>query len=103
MGGFMGDEDSRLARIENKLDNLIDQFHKLENTDTRQEMKIEHLENKVEAHDKTLNRYFERLEILETKPARNALQAWVKIGSIILSVVVTAIVTFFLVYIGVKK
>jgi hypothetical protein len=102
MGGFMGDED-RLARIEKKLDNLIDQFHKLENTDTRQEMRIEQLEVRVDGHGQTLRRYFDRLETLEHKPARAALQMWGKIGSIALSVVVTAIITLILVYIGVKK
>jgi uncharacterized coiled-coil protein SlyX len=99
----MAEEENRLARIEKKLDNLIEQFHKLENTDTRQGMRIEQLESRVEAHELTLKRYFERLECLENKPARTALEAWGRIGSIVLSVVVTALVTLFLVYLGVKK
>jgi len=99
----MAEEENRLARIEKKIDNLIDQFHKLENTDTRQGMRIEQLESRVAAHNLTLDRYFERLEKVENSPARTALQAWGKIGSIVLSVVVAALVTLFLVYLGVKK
>jgi predicted nuclease with TOPRIM domain len=99
----MDDNENRLARIEKKLDDLINQFHKLENTDTRQEMRIEQLEKRVESHSDTLRRYFERLETLENKPAKTALQMWGRIGSIALSVVVTAIITFILVYMGVKQ
>ncbi|MDR1586937.1 MAG: hypothetical protein LBS57_05730 [Treponema sp.] len=99
----MDDNENRLARIEKKLDELINQFHKLENTDTRQEMRIEQLEKRVEGHSDTLRRYFERLENLENKPAKTALQIWGRIGSIALSVVITAIVTFVLVYMGVKQ
>jgi chromosome segregation ATPase len=102
-GGVMGDEENRLARIEEKIDELISQFHKLENTDIRQEMRIEQLEGRVNSHGATLERYFERLETLENKPAKAALNMWGKIGSIALSVIVTAIVTFILVYTGVKK
>lgn len=99
----MGDEENRLARIEKKLDDLLSQFHKLENTDIRQEMKIEQLEVRVNEHNATLGRCVERLENLENKPAKNALQLWGKIGSIVLTVVVTSIITFILVYLGVKK
>jgi uncharacterized protein YheU (UPF0270 family) len=38
----MAEEENRLARIERKLDNLIEQFHKLENTDMRQEQTTLH-------------------------------------------------------------
>jgi predicted nuclease with TOPRIM domain len=99
----MDENENRLARIEKKLDDLIDQFHKLENTDTRQEMRIEQLEKRVESHSDTLRRYFDRLEILENKPAKTALQMWGRIGSIALSVVITALITFILVYLGVKQ
>jgi predicted PurR-regulated permease PerM len=99
----MDDNENRLARIEKKLDELINQFHKLENTDTRQEMRIEQLEKRAESHTDTLRRYFERLETLENKPAKTALQMWGRIGSIALSVIVTAIITFILVYMGVKQ
>jgi predicted PurR-regulated permease PerM len=99
----MDDNENRLARIEKKIDELINQFHKLENTDTRQEMRIEQLEKRIESHDDSLKRYFERLEIMENRPAKAALQVWGKIGSIALSVIITAIVTFFLVYLGIKK
>jgi predicted PurR-regulated permease PerM len=99
----MDDNENRLARIEKKIDELINQFHKLENTDTRQEMRIEQLEKRVESHSDSLKRYFERLEALENRPAKAALQVWGKIGSIVLSVIITAIITFFLVYLGVKK
>lgn len=98
----MGDDD-RLARIENKIDNLIDQLHNLEKTDTRQEMRIGQLEARGDSHSQALARYFERLEKVENKPAQAALQMWGKIGSIALSVIVTAIATFILVYMGVKK
>jgi hypothetical protein len=66
-------------------------------------MRINQLEKRVEAHGDSLKRYFEWLEILENKPAKAALHVWGKIGSIALSVIITAIVTFFLVYLGVKK
>jgi predicted nuclease with TOPRIM domain len=99
----MDENEDRLARIEKKLDELINQFYKLENTDTRQEMRIEQLEKRVESHSDTLRRYFERLETLENKPAKTALQMWGSIRSIALSVVVTAIITFILVYLGVKQ
>jgi t-SNARE complex subunit (syntaxin) len=101
--GGMDDNENRLMRIEKKIDELIDQFHKLENTDTRQEMRIEQMEKHVTSHSDSLKRAFERLENLENKPARAALQVWGKIGSIALSVIVTALITFFLVYMGVKK
>jgi chromosome segregation ATPase len=99
----MDDNENRLARIEKKLDDLINQFHKLENTDTRQEMRIEQLEKRVDGHGDTLRRYFERLETLENKPAKTALQIWGRIGSVALSVIITAIITFILVYMGVKQ
>jgi predicted nuclease with TOPRIM domain len=99
----MGDEENRLARIEKKLDNLIDQFRKLETTDVRQEMRLEQLETRVNGHGETLKRCFERLETLENKPARVALKMWGKIGSIALTVIVTALITFILVYIGVTQ
>jgi t-SNARE complex subunit (syntaxin) len=99
----MDDNENRLARIEKKIDDLISQFHKLENTDVRQEMRIDQLEKRVETHNDSLKRYFERLENLENKPAKTALQAWGKIGSIALSVIITAILTFILVYLGVTK
>lgn len=99
----MDDSENRLARIEKKIDELINQFHKLENTDTRQEMRIEQLEKHVASHSDSLKRSFERLETLENRPAKTALQVWGKIGSIALSVIITAIITFFLVYLGVKK
>jgi predicted PurR-regulated permease PerM len=100
----MGDDnENRLVRIEEKLDNLIEQLHKLESTDIRQEMRIERVENRVEVHGKTLERYFERLETIEKKPGKTALQVWSMIGSIALSVIITAIVTVFLVYLGVNK
>jgi predicted nuclease with TOPRIM domain len=101
--GGMDDNENRLARIEKKIDELINRFHKLENTDIRQEMRINELEKRVEAHGDSLRRYFERLEILEDKPAKAALQVWGKIGSIALSVIITVIITFFLVYMGVTK
>jgi t-SNARE complex subunit (syntaxin) len=99
----MDENENRLARIEKKLDELINQFHKLENTDTRQEMRVEQLEKHVASHSDSLKRCFERLETLENKPARTALQVWSQIGSIAISVVVTAIITFLLVYLGIKK
>jgi t-SNARE complex subunit (syntaxin) len=99
----MGDEENRLARIEKKLDNLIDQFRKLETTDVRQEMRLEQLETRVNGHGDTLKRCFERLEALENKPARAALRIWGKIGSVALTVIVTALVTFVLVYMGVTR
>jgi hypothetical protein len=37
-------------------------------------MRIEQLEKHVEAHGDSLKRYFERLEILENKPAKAALR-----------------------------
>jgi uncharacterized coiled-coil protein SlyX len=98
----MGDDD-RLARIEDKLDEIINRFHKLENSDIRQEMLIQQLEGRVDGHSQSLSRYFERLEVLENKPAKAALQMWGKIGSIALTVIVTAIITFILVYMGVKQ
>jgi t-SNARE complex subunit (syntaxin) len=99
----MSENENRLARIEEKIDELISQFHKLENTIIRQEMRVEHLEKLVEEHGGSLQSCFQRLEILENKPAKAALNMWGKIGSIALSVIVTAIVTFILVYMGVKK
>jgi predicted PurR-regulated permease PerM len=99
----MGDDETRLVRIEKKIDELINQFYKLENTDTRQEMRIEQLEKHITSHNDSLKRSFERLEILENRSAKAALQVWGKIGSIALSVVITAIITFFLVYMGAKK
>jgi DNA repair exonuclease SbcCD ATPase subunit len=103
MEGGMDDNENRLARIEKKIDELINRFHKLENTDIRQEMRIDQLEKRVEAYNDSLKRYFERLETLENKTAKAALQVWGEIGSIALSVIITAIITFFLVYLGVKK
>jgi t-SNARE complex subunit (syntaxin) len=99
----MDDNENRLARIEKKIDDLISQFHKLENTDVRQEMRIDQLEKRVETHNDSLKRYFERLENLENKPAKTALQVWGKIGSLALSVIITAILTFILVYLGVSR
>ena len=99
----MDENENRLARIEKKIDELINQFHKLENTDIRQEMRIDQLEKRVEAHNDSLKRYFERLETLENKPAKTALQVWGQIGSIALSVIITALITFFLVYMGARK
>jgi predicted PurR-regulated permease PerM len=99
----MNDDESRLVRIEDKLDNLISQLHNLKIIDARQEIRIEQLAERVEQHGKTLERYFQRLETLENQPAKTALKLWGKIGSISLSVIVTAIITFVLVYFGVKK
>ncbi|MDR2097718.1 MAG: hypothetical protein LBP37_04280 [Spirochaetaceae bacterium] len=99
----MENNENRLARIEEKIDELISQFHKLENTYIRQEMRIEQLEKRVEGHNDSLKRCFEQLDILENKPAKTALQIWGNIGSIALSVIITAVVTIFLIYLGVQK
>jgi predicted PurR-regulated permease PerM len=99
----MENEESRLARIEKKLDRLIEQFHLIEVSDARQVMRIEQIEKRMENHNDSIARCFERLETLEGRPAKTALQLWGRIGGIALSVIVTAIVTFFLVFTGIKK
>jgi predicted PurR-regulated permease PerM len=99
----MMEDENRLVRIEKKLDDLINRFHNMENSDVRQVMRLEHIESRVEDHSETLKRYFERLENLENKPGQAALKLWGQIGSIALSIIVTAIITFVLVYTGVKK
>jgi t-SNARE complex subunit (syntaxin) len=98
----MDESENRLARIEEKIDELISQFHKLENTIIRQEMRVEQLEKRVEEHSGFLRNCFERIETLENKPAKAALQIWRRMGSIALSVIITAVITFILVYMGVK-
>jgi t-SNARE complex subunit (syntaxin) len=99
----MMEDENRLVRIEKKLDDLINRFHNMENSDVRQVMRLEHIESRVEDHSETLKRYFERLENLENKPGQAALKLWGQIGFIALSVIVTAIITFILVYTGIKK
>jgi hypothetical protein len=66
-------------------------------------MRIEQLEKHTASHSDSLKRCFERLEILENKPARTALQAWAQVGSIAISIIATAIITFLLVYLGLMK
>jgi uncharacterized coiled-coil protein SlyX len=96
-------EESRLARIEKKIDDLIDGLHQLQTTDARQELRIENLESGIKEHNVTLRRAFDRIETLENKPGVAALRTWTNIGSIILSVIVTALVTYILIHLGVKK
>jgi hypothetical protein len=97
------DNEGRLARIEKKLDELLTQFHKLENSDTRQEVRLDQLESRVDGHGATLKRCFERLDDIEGRPAKAALQMWQKIGGIVITVIVTAIVTYILIYLGIEK
>jgi hypothetical protein len=99
----MENDENRLARIEKKLDGLIEQFHELKMLDVRQGMRLEQVEKRVANHDDSIARCFERVKTLEDKPAKAALQLWGRIGGITLSVIITAVVTLFLVFIGIKK
>jgi tetrahydromethanopterin S-methyltransferase subunit G len=97
------DGGDRLERIEEKIDHLTDEVHKMEVSQARRDIRLDHIEQHVSNHSDSLSRCFKRLDDLETKPAKAALRLWSSIGGIALSVFVTAAITLLLVTVGFNR